>query len=377
MRIGIDIRCLLESEPSGVAYYVKNLLQQLFLLDQKNQYFLFYNSYQRQNLSTIKNFSHFHNVKICGFRYPNKILNATINFIHYPRIDFLLGGVDIFFAPNLEFISLSQHCKKIVTVHDLSFDLYPEFLSLKRKLWHRFINPKKFICSADKIIAVSHNTKNDLINLYHLPENKISVVHSGLNIINNDSAVETCHGMSLQKLPKKYILTISTLEPRKNIESLIAAYKQLIKQERFKDYYLCIAGPQGWKAKNIYAFSRQEEKIRFFGFITDQDKAALYAQASVFVYPSYYEGFGFPPLEALNYGAPVIASMNSSLPEVLGDAALYVNPYDVKEIEFALADILTDEALRKNLFNAGQEQLKKFNWTSAAEKTLAVFNSLI
>lgn len=372
MRIGIDIRCLLELQPSGVANYTLNLLENLFAVDKKNHYFLFYNAFRKQNIDLILRLKKYQQVKICGFHLPNKILNASINFLHFPKIDQLLGGVDIFFAPNLEFISLSNKCKKIVTAHDLSFDLYPEFLSLKRKLWHKFINPRKFICSADKIIAVSQNTKKDLINLYKVLPEKISVVYSGINFSREASST---HSMSLQ-LPDKYILTVSTLEPRKNIESLILAYRQLIKESEFKDHHLLIVGPKGWKAERIFYLANNEKNIQFLGFVRDDEKAALFKKAKVFVYPSFYEGFGFPPLEALCYQTPVIASFNSSLPEILENSALYINPYDTAEILSALKQILMNGIYAQQIINNSRRQILKFNWLKTANQTLAVFNSL-
>jgi glycosyltransferase involved in cell wall biosynthesis len=366
MRIGVDIRSLLEPYPSGVAYYLKNLLDQLLKIDRKNSYFLFYNSYRTRNLKLLEKFAKYQNVEIKGFNYPNKIFNCTLFFLHWPKIDHLLKGLDVFFAPNLQFLSLSKKCKKIVTVHDLSFELYPQFLSLKRKIWHRIINPKKFITSADKIIAVSQNTKNDLVRLYGIDSQKITVVYSGVNIQETSS-------LSLE-LPDKYILTVSTLEPRKNLEGLIAAFQELIKKEQFKDYHLLIVGPQGWKAEHLYHLAPGNKQIKFLGFVSDAEKSQLFQQAKVFVYPSFYEGFGFPPLEAIAHGAPVIVSMNSSLPEILGQAALYIDPYNIFEITRALEEVLTNEKLRQELITVGKQQAQKFSWEKSAQETLRIFN---
>ena len=365
MRIGVDIRSLLEPYPSGVAYYTKNLLDKLLEIDQKNQYLLFYNSYQPDNLKLVEELKKYSNVRVKSFSYPNKIFNSLLFFLHWPKIDKLLGGVDIFFAPNLQFLALSKKCKKIVTIHDLSFERYPQFLSLKRKLWHKIINPKKFISAAHSIIAVSHNTKRDLIDLYRINPEKINVIHSGVST-NNVSDEK-------RQLPDKYILTVSTLEPRKNLEGLIAAFQELIKKDQFKDYYLLIAGPQGWKAEHLYHLAPDNKQIKFLGFVSDAEKAQLYKNARVFVYPSFYEGFGFPPLEAIARGSPVIVSMNSSLPEILADAALYINPYNILEIANVLEKVLTNEDLRRQLIEAGQKQVQKFSWQKAAQETLQVF----
>lgn len=366
MRLGVDIRCLTEPHHSGVAFYTKNLLRHLFALDNKNNYFLFYNGYQAIDNPVLSEFKKYPNVSLRRFHWPNKIFNLAENFFNYPNIDKLLGGCDVFFAPNLQFVSLSKNCKKVVTGHDLSFEFYPEFLSLKRKIWHKFVNPRKFFSVATKIIAVSQNTKNDLMNIYKIPEEKIHVVYSGIDADAPRSFV-----------PQKYILTLSTMEPRKNIESLIAAFKELHKEERFKDYQLIIAGPKGWKAKKIYHSALHVNGIKFIGYVSEAEKDNLYKNAAAFVFPSFYEGFGFPPTQALACGVPVIAAPTSSLPEILNNAALYVNPYDISEIAKALKEILNDNPLKNKLVEAGLRQAEKFTWESAARQTLAVFNSLV
>lgn len=362
MRIGVDGRSLLEPFPSGVSYYTKNILENILSIDDKNQYILFYNSYKPGKLYGIKYFSKFQNVIIKGFSYPNKVFNGSIILFNQPKIDLLMGGVDVFFAPNLQFLSLSEKCRKIITVHDLSFELYPQFLSWKRKMWHKFVNPKKFIGSADKIIAVSDNTKNDLIKLYGINSEKIKVVHSAIQE-NHDALIS-------ENLPVKYILTVSTIEPRKNLEGLISAFNLLVKKDQFKDYQLLIAGPRGWKADYVFHMAKFNKQIKFLGFVSDSFKTQLYKKASAFAYPSFYEGFGFPPLEAISYGVPCLVSANSSLPEILGSAALYVDPYNVFDIASGLEKILINENLRQAMIKNGKIQAQKFSWQRAAQETM-------
>lgn len=362
MRIGVDVRPLLEPQPSGVSEYTRNLLTHLFEIDNENQYILFANSFDRDKKIELPKKD---NVEIKFFHYPNKIFNVLVNFLGYPKIDQLLGGVDVFLAPNLQFISLSDQCKKIVTVHDLSFEIYPQFLSRRRKLWHRIINPKKFIQSADQLIAVSQSTKQDLVDLYNIDEARIQIIHSGIN----QQPKEVEQG----DLPEKYILSLSTFEPRKNIDSLILAFQKLIKKEQFKDYKLILAGAKGWKSERIYNLAKKDPRIRILGYVSDKEKASLLKHASVFVYPSFYEGFGFPPLEALAQDTPVIASAASSLPEILGDAALYVNPYNIFDILKALENLLSNSTLQEDLVMKGKEQVQKFSWEQTAKKTLAIF----
>lgn len=176
MRIGIDARCLMDKNYSGVSFYTLNLIKALLAQDQENQYCLFYNSSKSVALPEFNQ----PNVTYRGFRYPNKIFNLLINFFSWPKLDRLLGGVDVFFAPNLHFVAWSKNCRKIITVHDLSFLLFPEFFTVKMRLWHDLILKKKILQSADLIFADSRATKNDLLNFFALSEEKIKVNYLGV-----------------------------------------------------------------------------------------------------------------------------------------------------------------------------------------------------
>lgn len=370
MRIAIDTRSIMEPYYTGVAEYTFQLLDHLFKIDQKNEYKLFYNSY-----SDVKKYLprwNYPNVKWQGFKYPNKLFNASLTFFNYPKIDRLIGGADVFFLPNLSFASLSGACKSVITVHDLSFERFPEFYNLKSRLWHKVIRPKKLLPRAHKIIAVSESTKNDLRELYGISEERIKVIYSGVeqNVQVNEQALKDVQ--QKYDLPDNFILSLSTLEPRKNIEGIIKAFDKLPDNVQ-KNVHLVITGPRGWKYKQIFKLAKSvrcADKIKFIDYIDPKDKPALYKLAGIFVYPSFYEGFGFPPLEAMSAGCPVITSFASSLPEVAGDAAILVDPYNIYEITEALEQVLRDEKLRDILGKKGLENIKRFKWERAARETL-------
>src|SRR3972149_2680725 len=229
--------------------------------------------------------------------------------------------------------------------------MFSETFSWKRRFWHFFVNFRRLARASDKIIAVSESTKDDIITHYGISREKISVIPSGIGkqfraMSRNDGEL-----ISVQKkynLPYKFILSLETFEPRKNIISLIKSYEalQLLGNPVFDKYFLVIAGTRGWKDEEIFraiANSPYKEKIIFPGFIADKDKTALYNLAGVFVYPSLYEGFGFPPLEAMACGVPVIVSHSSSLPEVVGDAGVLIDSYQPEELFRVLQQILTDQ----------------------------------
>ncbi len=383
MRIGIDIRCLAEGRRTGVEEYTINLLHNLFSIDKKNKYVLFFNLFRKPKIN-LSDFKKYKNVSVKIYRCPNKLLNFLFWYFGWPKIDKLIGGVDILFFPNIIFSAWSQKTKAVFTIHDLSFERCPETFSAKRRLWHIFIGPKKLCWKADKIISVSDSTKNDLKEIYQIPEAKIKTIYSGIaenfRVIdrNNPKLIKV---KNKYNLPYKFILYLGTIEPRKNIVGIIRVYNQLreINHPELNAYKLVIAGASGWKQEKIF---REMEKspfksdIIFCGIIDDEDKPAVYNLASLFVYPSFFEGFGFPPLEAMNCGAPVVTSNNSSFPEITGSAGIMIDPDRPDEIFQAVKNILLNKNLRENLTKKGLEQAKKFNWQKTAQEFLNVLESL-
>ena len=384
MVIGIDVRSLMDEKLTGIGEYTLNLLKALFRIDTKNEYRLFYNSFQSKKCHLKEKYP---NVQFYRFKYPNKIFNFGLNFFSLPKIDKLLGGVDLFFMPNWQFMALSRRSKKIITVHDLSFEYYPQYYSLKRRLWHKFIKPKRLIQSSDKIITPSESTKRDLIKLYKIQPEKIEVIYSGIG----EEFKFQISNFKFQKVKEKYnlpdnfILYLGTLEPRKNLENLILAFDELytnldIKEHKLKcKYYLVIAGAKGWLYESIYKTARSikaKDHVKFIDYVAPEDKPYLYNLASLFVYPSFYEGFGFPPLEAMACGVPTVVSFSSSLLEVVGKAALAINPYDIREVAQSMFECLTDDRLRDSLKNKGPKQAKRFSWQKCDEKTLEVFDEV-
>jgi glycosyltransferase involved in cell wall biosynthesis len=381
MKIGVDIRTLIEGRYSGVSEFNHNLIEEILKLDQKNDYKLFYNS-ARDLSGRLPEFNQ-DNVKVIRTNYPNKIFNNIMQrFFGWPKLDQLLG-VDLFFLPNWGFSALSGKCKKVIVVHDLSPVLFPRYFSIKRRLWHWLINFRKVINDFDKIITVSKNTKRDVLELYGASSEKVDVIYSGLEgryqvLPENDiSLIET---KSKYNLPDKFIFFLGTLEPRKNVDGLIRAYNIFRKNnEELNDYKLVIAGSRGWIYRHIFQELKKSpyrQDIQFIGYVDNDDKVALYNLADLFVFPSFYEGFGFPPLEAMACGTPTVTSFVSSMPEVVGEAALMIDPYNSQAIAKAIEAILTDEELKKDLISKGLARVKRFNWESAAKKYLDIFLEL-
>ncbi|MDD2730664.1 MAG: glycosyltransferase family 1 protein [Candidatus Portnoybacteria bacterium] len=376
MTIGIDIRFLAKGTRTGIEEYALNLLSRLLSADRSVKFKLFYNAFNKAPLDFP--WVSLSNVELKKFSLPNRfIFDPLAKFCRRPRLDKLLGGADVFFCPHFLLSPVSGRVKKIVTFHDLSFEYFPEFFPWHKRFWHKTQNPSARAGEADKIIAVSRSTKNDLIEFYGVPEEKIKVIYSGVGEEFKKA------DLSLEKkkfirnkycLPEEFILYFGTLEPRKNLIGLIKAYEIFRRRIIGKNPpSLVIAGQPGWLYGDILTTAKKSpftKDIIFTGFIEPADKACLYNLASFFVYPSFFEGFGFPPLEAMACGVPVVCSHTSSFPETAGEAAILVDPYNFGEIAWAMAEVWQDKNLRDYLVEQGYRQAKKFSWDKCAKETL-------
>lgn len=372
--IAIDIRSLSGGVYTGVGEYTRNLLEHMIPLDKTIQFKLFFNAHsERPNLDFLGAAP---NAKLYHFRYPNKYFSATTRFLNFPKIDRMIGGADVFFSPHFSACPVTKGCRKVVTFHDLSFERYPEFFDLRRKFWHFSNHPKKRAKEADHIIAVSESTAYDLSDIYGIDPRKISVVYSGIDerFFREQSREELWRVKEKYKLPQRFILSLSTIEPRKNVLGIIRAFELC----HVRNVKLVIAGKPGWLYKdtfNAIKSSKCKNDILYIGFVGDQDKPALYKLSGLFVYPSIYEGFGFPALEAMAAGTPVITSACSSLPEVTEDAAILVDPFNVSDIAWMMEEVLGDEKLANFLRTKGLAQARKFTWQKCAQETLAILLS--
>ncbi|MFH1252980.1 MAG: glycosyltransferase family 1 protein [Candidatus Uhrbacteria bacterium] len=381
MRLVIDIRHLTKQNPSGVGQYTLELLKALFVLDQTNEYILFSSGAKRayQNLPDFN----LPNVKKLHLNLPNRLLNLMLLTNGRPKFDELIkekfGPAEktLFFFPNLNIISLSPGTPYILTLHDLSFEIFPKLYNRKDRLWHYFTRAPELAQNAQTIIVPSQAAAHDVNKIFNVPTEKIVVIPHGLN--ENFSAKIQPQDFGIKsryRLPKKFALFVGTLEPRKNLSAAITGlikYRQKTKD----DLRLILVGRETKYWQKIYTSLSEEEKqfIQPLGYVRDQDRPALYRLAAVTLFPSLYEGFGLPIIESMTCGTPVITSRTSSMPEVGGPAAIYINPYNSNEIAEALCELLSSEGLQKQKITAGLEQVKKYSWALAAEKTLGVLQS--
>ena len=298
--------------------------------------------------------------------------NWQIRKVHFPRLWTQLGlSLELFLRP-IDVLFVPAHTapffhpkKTVVTVHGLEYELMPEAYSFFERLYMRF-SIKNSCRWAKKIISVSKNTKRDLIALYDVPEEKINIVYEGYEDRTSEFGLKDAG--EVEKL-KPYLLFVGRLEKRKNILGIVEAF-DLFKKETGAPHKLVLGGKFGYGEEEIKARiekSEYQKDIIITGFVKDGKKWQLFRNATVFLFPTLYEGFGLPVLEAQSQGVPVITSNTSSLPEVAGGSAFLVDPTEAKFIADAIITLTQDEKKAKDLIKKGYENIKRFSWKNCAD----------
>jgi len=335
MRIGIAVNISLEHR-TGVEEYIYNLLTNFPMLEESKEHrILIYSS------STLK--------------WPIKKFWTQIRLCW----EMLKNPPDVLFVPAHTFPLI--HPKLVITVQGLEFERLPKMYPFFKKIFLRWMT-KRNVKKADKIIVPSQNTKNDLIEFYHADSSKIFVVHHGVGI--PSLATQDIKNPTLNT---PYLLYLGRGDQRKNIQGLIKAFK-ILKQDHQIPHKLVLAGPNiGYKI-----YKKLKNDIICTGYVDDAEKWSLLKNADVFVFPSFYEGFGIPVLEAQRVGTPVVAASTSSFPEVLGSSALLINPYHPVEIAETIHKIIRNQNFSDELVKRGYENVQKFSWLKCAKETFKI-----
>lgn len=362
MVIGIEAERANNPVKTGVEHYAQQLILQFALIDTENQYILYLRTQPEEWIKNLpKNFSY----KVMPF--PIFWTQLRLSW------EMLLHKPDVLFVPASS-MPLIHPRKTVVTVHDLAFMFYPETYTTFMRYFHMF---EDVLVSqmAWKVIAVSESTKRDFVKFWKMDEKRISVVHHGFTPQEVDSGKWKV-GSGMQ-LPEQFVLFLSTVQPRKNLSGLIAAFR-LFKQKHPEDTHkLVVAGKIGWKAEGILQeIERNKDVVVYLNHVTDAQRAELYQKASALAMPSFYEGFGMWILEAFDAGIPLITSNISSMPEVAGDAAEYCDPKSSDSIVNALEEVLLDKERAAQFVQKGHERLKDFSWRKCAEKTVTVLEAV-
>lgn len=355
MKIAIDTQTTL-GQKSGFGFYVKNLVEALAKVDPKNEYVLI-------SPSTERDFSTPQRWFWDQFIFPRRARKARVDLLHQP----------CFSAP------LGYSGKVIVTCHDLISIFFPENLPLASRLFYSKWEPFSYR-KASKIIAISEHTKRDIMALLKIPEEKIRVIplaaSKDFRPIKSKRKIKEVQ--KKYKTGENYILDVGTIEPRKNLPFLVRSFALAVREG--VDANLVITGKKGWYYQGLFklvADLNLQDKVIFTGYVAEYDLPALYSAAKAFVFPSLYEGFGLPPLEAMACGVPVISSNTSSMPEVIGKAGILISPKDERLWAKTIVNILKDKALALTLGQWGIRQAKKFSWEETARKTVEVYKEVV
>ncbi|MCL4239176.1 MAG: glycosyltransferase family 4 protein [Anaerolineae bacterium] len=374
--IGVDYTAAHE-QGAGIGRYVRELVRALAALDDATPYRLFVAGAQRRALPPPPG---------ANFTWrPTRITPLWFARLwHRLRlplpVEAFTGRVRLFHATDFTLPPTLPGTRTLLTVHDLSFVRAPETTTPVLKAYLDAVVPRS-VRRATHVLADSQATKDDLVELYKTPPDKITVLLGGVNP--EFRPVTDAHARQVVRAryslpPNPYIFSVGTVQPRKNYARLVQALAALGPQHA--DVHLVIAGGRGWLDAPIYQTVRDlgmGERVHFTGFARDEDLPVLYSDAVCLAYPSLYEGIGLPVLEAMACATPVVTSTISSLPEVAGDAALLIDPYDVEALAGALRRLLDDSALRETLVARGVRQAAFFTWERAASQLLAVYRQMV
>jgi len=371
MNVGYDIRPLIFTK-AGIATYLYNLIANLARLSDGDIY-LFSSSSSR-----IAWRQKFQNVKEKVVRLPQ--LNRYFESLWGENLLPLAikrGKIDVFHGPRF-FVPQKLSCPSVVTVHDLGFKKFPELVKSGVAAYFDEMVASS-VKRARKVIVLSHATRKDLIDLYKVADGKIAVIYcaadKAFSPVTDKAAIER---VKLKfSIRKKFILFAGTVEPRKNIVNLLEAYRMAKAKDEFD---LVVAGGYGWLYDEVLRKASQPElqsKVVFTDYISSEDMACLYSGCEAFVFPSFYEGFGLPVLEAMNCGAPVITSSTSSLKELFADSSYQVDPHSPGSIAEGIDNVLSNAALRDELRTKGAKRSKDFSWEATARQTLEAYKEAI
>lgn len=355
---------------TGVGSYIYNLLMQFRQLRPDYEYEYFYGYYSKEFRCYTEKKNRFYRIKTAVKKSSTDGLNLRSMKHFLARLN--LKKYDLYFEPN--FIPLDIRAKKIVTtVYDFSFHLHPE--------WHPKDRIQYFkdyffdrVGRSDEIITISNYVEQEAREILKAADTRITAIPLGYdaNVFNPGPPVAHAPGPG-----EKYLLFVGSIEPRKNLLSLLKAYSTLPEEVR-KEYRLRLVGFKGWENRDVVEMiEKLKDNIDYLGYVPIESLADQYRNAYCFVYPSLYEGFGLPPLEAMACGCPVIVSDVTSLPEVCGDAALYVDPLDIDSIADGMLKMVSDEALREDFRKRGLQRATMFSWEACAREHLKIFERVM
>lgn len=378
MKVAVEIQPMLDEHMTGVGWYTDNLIRRIknFANSDDSYYLLGMDYYGRSG--RLKEYTDDNvKLKVNGIMHYGiyRRLWKLLPFLHYGS--FFGVSADVWHFVN--FVVPPRVKGRIInTVYDMVYKTYPE--TMEKANYDKLDKNLKDSCSrADAIITISENSKNEIIGYLNIPGDKIHIVTPGvdLSVYRPMSPDEYRPAAVKYGLPDNYLLYLGTIEPRKNITSIVQAFEQFAARDS-EGYKLVIAGRKGWMFNEVFELVKKlgiEHKVIFPGYIPEEDKPYIYTGAAAFVFPSLYEGFGMPPLEAMACGVPVITSNTSSLPEVVGDSGILADPHDIDAISRAMHDLTSKPEYRKELAERSILRASIFSWDDSVMKLIDVYRN--
>ena len=374
MRIGIDAQLLGERD-SGVEVCIRNLIRALARTDAENGYVV----YTRRGIRPL-DIGDSSRVVIRPTRWPNRFRPVRILWQQAALPHILSAdGIQLLHAPGYVMPRFCG-CPAVVTIHDVIAVKFPGLCKRTNVLHYGMMLPAA-VKKAARILASSERTRDDLVELLGADPERIEVVYPGVGeeFQPVEDEAHIAEVAARLHLPERFILFVGNLEPKKNLPTLVRAFA-FLKRHRRIPHRLVIAGKRGWKCADVFRAIREEgveQEVLFCDYVSPENLPALYSMAEVFAFPSLYEGFGLPPLEAMACGTPVVTSNAGSLPEVLGEAALQVDPLDADALQKVIHKILTNRFLRRHLSAEGRKRAGRFTWSETARRTISVYERVL
>jgi glycosyltransferase involved in cell wall biosynthesis len=369
VRIAIDARKLRDY---GIGTYVRNLLRHLSRIDRTTEYVVLCRAIDQQIVDEFGE-----NFRAVADSSPGYSVREQFTI----PLDLRREGADLFHAPHYVLPALTP-CKSVVTIHDCIHLRFPQYL--RNRLAYAYARSSLWVAThrANRILTVSEASKRDVLDYFSVPPGKIDVIYNGIDERFSEPPAEedVARVRERYQLDDPFILYAGNIKPHKNLERTIEAFHLLRRDGQFDHVKLVIIGDEIAKYAALrHAVHRHKlhKYVRFFGFVPDRTLAILYRLAAVFVFPSLYEGFGLPPLEAMASGTPVITSNVSSLPEVVGDAAVLVDPLQTEDIAAAMRRVLTDTALRDHLRIRGLARARQFSWDRSIRRVREIYGEVL
>lgn len=361
---------------SGVGQYIHALLDSAVRIAPNDEFIVYCNQANEPNYTYDAPNSH---TKVWGLSKARRPVRLSYEYAFLPG-EIKRSQIDIFHGAS-NFLPPRKTCPYVVTIHDLSYHVNPERCPpLRRYYWYAMT--ARTVKMADLIITISENSRRDIIRFFPEAESRIRVVaeaaHSRFQPLADSRENSELTRLDKELEGRPYVLYLGTLEPGKNVARTVMAFDKIA--DRYPDHLLVLAGDKGWLYEPVFeaiAEAKCADRIRYVGHVSDQEAVALFNFADVFVFPSLYEGFGLPPLEAMACGCPVVTSNRSSIPEVVGDAAIQVNPESVDELAAAISRVLKSADTRAEMKEAGLARAAGFSWEKCARETLEVYREAV